>query len=84
MRNVGTDHADTKVECFSGIKSEQLHNVMEKRDLVSPETLIIHVGTNDLRTKRNLDFDGRSVCVGVYGKKEASELQTCPEWGVET
>ena len=56
MRNVGTDHADTKVECFSGIKSEQLHNVMEKRDLVSPETLIIHVGTNDLRTTRNLDF----------------------------
>jgi len=29
---------------------------MEKRDLVSPETVIIHVGTNDLRTTRNLDF----------------------------
>ena len=27
-----------------------------KRDLVSPETLIIHAGTNDLRTTRNLDF----------------------------
>jgi lysophospholipase L1-like esterase len=29
---------------------------MEKRDLVSPDTIIIHVGTNDLRTTRNLDI----------------------------
>ena len=29
---------------------------MEKRDLVSPDTVIIHVGTNDLRTTRNLDI----------------------------
>jgi len=29
---------------------------MEKTDLVRPEALIIHVGTNDLRTTRNLDF----------------------------
>ena len=36
--------------------TEQLHRVMEKRDLVSPETVIIHVGTNDLRTTKNLDF----------------------------
>ena len=27
-----------------------------KRDLVSPHTVIIHVGANDLRTTRNLDF----------------------------
>ena len=52
-----------KVVCFPGIKSEQLHRVMEKRDLVSPETVIIHVGTNDLKTKRNLDF----VMGEVYG-----------------
>ena len=56
VRNVGAEHADMKVECFLGIKTEQLHRVMEKRDLVSPETVIIHVGTNDLRTTRNLDF----------------------------
>ena len=56
VRNVGADHADMKVECFPGIKTEQLHRVLEKRDLVSPETLIIHVGTNDLKTTRNLDF----------------------------
>ena len=29
---------------------------MEKRDLVSPQTVIIHVGTNDLRTTGNLDL----------------------------
>jgi len=56
VRNVGAEHADTKVECFPGIKNEQLHRVMEKSDLVSPETVIFHVGTNDLRTTRNLDF----------------------------
>ena len=28
----------------------------KERDLVSPETVIIHVGTNDLRTTKNLDF----------------------------
>jgi len=56
VRNVGAEHADMKVECFPGIKTEQLHRVMEKRELVSPETVIIYVGTNDLRTTRNLDF----------------------------
>ena len=55
VRNVGAHHADMKVEYFPGIKTKQLHRVLERRDLVSPETLIIHVGTNDLRT-RNLDF----------------------------
>jgi len=62
VRNIGAEHADMKVECFPGIKTEQLHRVMEKKDLVSSETVIIHVGTNDLRTTRNLDF----VMVEVY------------------
>jgi len=56
VRNVGAEHADMKVKCFPGIKAEQLHRVMEKRDLVSPDTVIIHVGINDLRTTRNLDI----------------------------
>jgi lysophospholipase L1-like esterase len=55
VRNVGAEHADMKVGCFPGIKTEQLHRVMEKRDLVSPDTVIIHVGTNDLKITRNLD-----------------------------
>jgi len=56
VRNVGAERADMKVECFPGIKTEQLYRVMEKRNLVSPDTVIIHVGTNDLKTTRNLDF----------------------------
>jgi hypothetical protein len=56
VRNVGSEHADMKVECFPGIKTEQLHRVMEKRDLVRSDTVIIHVGTNDLKTTRDLDM----------------------------
>jgi hypothetical protein len=29
VRNVGADQADIRVECFPGIKTEQLHNVMD-------------------------------------------------------
>ena len=41
VRNVAAERADMKVECFPGIKTEQLHRVMEKRNLVSPDTVII-------------------------------------------
>jgi hypothetical protein len=30
LRNFGAEHADMKVECFQGIKTEQLHRVIEK------------------------------------------------------
>ena len=56
VRNVRVDHAEMKVDCFPGIKTEQLRRVMERMDLASAEMLIIHVGTNDLRSTRNLDF----------------------------
>jgi hypothetical protein len=56
LRSVGAEHTDMMVECFPGIRTEQLHRVIEKRDLGSPETVIIHVSTNDLRTMKNLDF----------------------------
>ena len=48
--NVGTECSDMKVECFSGIRMKQLHRVIGNRDLGSPDTVVIHVGTNDLRT----------------------------------
>ena len=43
----------------------------------SPETVIINVGTNDLRTTRNLDLlmGERTVCFGGYGVEEAAELR---------
>ena len=55
VRNVGTEQAEMRVECFPGIKTEQLHRVMDKADLGSPETVIFHVGTNDLKATGNLD-----------------------------
>lgn len=30
--------------------------MIEGRDVCGPETVIVHVGTDDLRTKKNLDF----------------------------
>ena len=56
VRNVGAERGDMKVECFPGIKTEQIQRVMEKSNPVSPDTVIIHVGTNDLKTTRNLYF----------------------------
>jgi hypothetical protein len=52
---VGVEYTDMIVECFPGIRTKQLHKVIDKRDIGSPETIIIHVGTNDLRTT-NLDL----------------------------
>jgi lysophospholipase L1-like esterase len=56
LGNVGAEHVDMNVEGFPGIDTEQLHRVTERRDLGIPETVIIHVCTNDLRKTRNLDF----------------------------
>jgi hypothetical protein len=56
LRNVGAEHADMVVECFPGIRTDQLHPVTDKRDLGSPQTVIIHVGINDLTATKNLDF----------------------------
>lgn len=55
VRNVGTEQNMT-VECFPGIRTEQLHRVMENRKLGSPDTVILHVGTNDLKQTANLDY----------------------------
>jgi len=47
IRNVGTKCSDVKTECFPGIRTEQLHRVIENRDLGCPDTVIIHVGIKD-------------------------------------
>jgi hypothetical protein len=44
--NVGAEHTDMMVECFPGIRAEQLHRVVENRDLGNPETVTIHIGIN--------------------------------------
>jgi hypothetical protein len=47
--NVGSESLSMKVESFLGIRMEQLHSVTENRDLGNPDTVVIDVGTNDLR-----------------------------------
>jgi lysophospholipase L1-like esterase len=59
------------VESFSGIRSDQLHKVIENRDVGGPETVIIHVGTNDLRKHANLDW----VMGEVYALVTAAKAQ---------
>ena len=43
------------VECYLGFGTEQLYRVLENRDIWSTDTVVIHVGTNDI--KRNLNLD---------------------------
>ena len=75
LRNGGAEHADMIVECFPGIKTEQLHRVIEERDQGRPETVIIHVGTNDMRTTRNLNFVTEEVYALVATAKR--KLANC-------
>ena len=56
IRNLGADQEEISVECFPGIKTDQLHKVMENTDLGGPEIIILHIGTNDLKSTRNLDW----------------------------
>jgi len=56
VRNVGAEKPNMRVECFPGIRTDQLRRVMENRDLGCSDTVVIHVGTNDVRRSRNLDY----------------------------
>jgi len=56
IHNVGSECSDMNVEYFPAIRTERLHRVIEKRDIWSPDTVVIHVGTHDLRRTGNLDY----------------------------
>ena len=56
IRNVGTGQDNMMVECFLGIRKEQLHRVLDNRYLGIPDTVIIHVVTYDLKRLINLDY----------------------------
>ena len=56
LRTFGAEDTDMVMECFQGIKNKELRRMIEKRHIGAPETIIIHMGTNDLKTTRNLDF----------------------------
>jgi len=56
IRNVGTGQNNMMVESFPGIRTEQLHRVLDNGDLGAPDRVIIHVGTNDLKRLINVDY----------------------------
>jgi len=56
IRNTGAEKPNMRVECFPGIRAYQLRRVMENRDLGYSDAIVIHVGTNDFRRSRNLDY----------------------------
>jgi hypothetical protein len=56
VRNVGTEKPNMGVECFPDIRADQQRRVMENRNLGYSDTVVIHVGTNDVRRSRNLHY----------------------------
>jgi hypothetical protein len=56
VRNVGEDKTIMRVECFPGIRADQLCRVLENRNFGCSDTVVIHVGTNDVVRSRNLDY----------------------------
>ena len=56
MSNIGAEKPNMRVECFPGSRAYQLRTVMENRDLGYSDAIVFHVGTNDFRRSRNLDY----------------------------
>jgi lysophospholipase L1-like esterase len=56
VRNVGAGKSDMRIVCFPGIRVDQLQRVMENRGIGHSDAVVIHVGTNDVRIPRKLDF----------------------------
>ena len=56
VRNAGAGKSNMRVESCPGIRADQLRRVMENRDLGYSDIVLIHVGTNDFRRSRNLDY----------------------------
>ena len=56
VRNVGVEKPYMRVECFAGIRADQLRSVMENRDFGQSDAVAIHVRTNDVRRSRNLHY----------------------------
>jgi len=56
VSNAGAEKPNMRVEGFPGIRADQLRTVIENRDLGHSDPVVIHVGTNDVRRSRNLDY----------------------------
>jgi hypothetical protein len=54
-RNVATGQNNMMVECFPEIRTEKFHRILNNRSLGTPDAVVIHAGTNDLKRSVNLD-----------------------------
>jgi hypothetical protein len=59
------------VQGFPGIRTEQLQIVLDNRDLGTPDTVVIRVGTNDPKRWLNLDY----VMGEVYSLVNTAEVK---------
>jgi len=44
VRNAGTEKPNMRVDCFPGIRVDQLRRLMENRDFRHSDAVVIHVG----------------------------------------
>jgi hypothetical protein len=56
VRNFGAGKSDMRIECFPGIRVDQLRRVMENITLGNSDAVLIHEGTNDFRRPGNIDI----------------------------
>ena len=83
LRKFGAEHKVMTVECFQGIKSEELHRVIEKNYLGSSEPVIIHVDKNYFKQQEIYILYWEKYMLLWLRQRGNSELQTCLDWGVE-
>ena len=58
-----------RVQCFPGIRADQLRRETENRNLGYSDAVVIHVGTNNVTRSRNLDYVMGEVYDLVYTAK---------------
>ena len=74
--NVGTECSDMNIECFPGNGTEQLDGVTAHRDLGFLDTIIIHVGRNNLRQTGNLNY----IVGDVYNLVNMAKTKFSTSW----
>ncbi|KAK7862342.1 hypothetical protein R5R35_011570 [Gryllus longicercus] len=54
VRHIGK-HENLTVKCFPGIRTRQLSNVIDNLEKSQPNVIVLHVGTNDIKGRHDLD-----------------------------
>ena len=62
---MGTGQNNMNAKCFPEIGTDQLHRVLDNRDLGTPDTVMIRVGQNILKRRVNVDCVVSELCLLV-------------------